>query len=62
MKILVQFGDIARFKTLDELCKYIGLVHQGYSSGDEIKIGKVKHRGRKDNKIMLIEAHGLQLA
>jgi transposase len=56
MTILVQFGDIARFNTLDELCNYIGLVPKMYSSGDRIQVGKLIRRGRKEIKIMLIEA------
>ena len=56
MTILVQFGDITRFNTLDELCNYIGLVPRMYSSGDRIEVGKLIHRGRKEIKIMLIEA------
>jgi transposase len=56
MTILVQFGDITRFKTLDELCYYIGLVPKMYNSGERIQVGELIHRGRKEIKIMLIEA------
>ena len=56
MTILVQFGDITRFNTLDELCNYIGLVPRMHSSGDRIQVGKLIGRGRKEIKIMLIEA------
>jgi len=56
MTILVQFGDITRFNTLDELCNYIGLVPKMHSSGDRIQVGKLIRRGRKEIKIMLIEA------
>ena len=56
MTILVQFGDITRFNTLDELCNYIGLVPRMHGSGDRIQAGKLIHRGRKEIKIMLIEA------
>jgi transposase len=56
MTILVQFGDITRFNTLDELCNYIGLVPRMYGSGDRIEVGKLIRRGRKEIKIMLIEA------
>ncbi len=54
--ILVQLGDISRFKRLDELCNYIGLVPSMHSSGDKIHTGKMIKRGRKELKIMLIEA------
>ena len=56
MTILVQFGNIGRFKSLDELCNYIGLVPKMSSSGDRIHVGKMIKRGKKEIKIILIEA------
>ncbi len=56
MVILTQLGDILRFPRLDELCDYIGLVPSMYGSGDKLQTGKMVHRGRKELKIMLIEA------
>lgn len=54
--ILVQLGDISRFKRLDELCNYVGLVPKMYASGEKMVTGKMIKRGRKEIKIMLIEA------
>lgn len=56
MTILTQIGDIFRFERLDDLCNYIGLVPSMYGSGDKMQVGKMIHRGRKELKIMLIEA------
>jgi transposase len=56
MMILTQINNIKRFKTLDELCNYIGLVPSMHGSGDKVQIGKLINRGRKELKIMLIEA------
>jgi transposase len=56
MMFLVQVGDIRRFESLDELCNYIGLVPSMHGSGDKITTGKMIHRGRKELKILLIEA------
>lgn len=56
MMFLVQIGDIRRFKSLDELCNYIGLVPSMHGSGDKMTTGKMIHRGRKELKILLIEA------
>lgn len=56
MTILVQIGDISRFKNLDELCSYIGLIPSMHSSGEKDVTGKLLKRGRKELKIMLIEA------
>jgi transposase len=56
MTFLTQVGDINRFERLDDLCNYIGLVPTMYGSGDKMVTGKMIHRGRKELKIMLIEA------
>lgn len=56
MTFLTQIGDIRRFECLDDLCNYIGLVPRMYGSGDKMVTGKMIHRGRKELKIMLIEA------
>lgn len=56
MTFLTQIGDINRFERLDDLCNYIGLVPSMYGSGDKMQTGKMIHRGRKELKIMLIEA------
>lgn len=54
--ILTQLGDISRFKRLDELCNYVGLVPSMHGSGEKMTVGKMVHRGRKELKVMLIEA------
>ena len=56
MMFLVQIGDIRRFACLDDLCNYIGLVPSMHGSGDKNKTGKMVNRGRKELKILLIEA------
>ncbi|WP_137402204.1 IS110 family RNA-guided transposase [Echinicola rosea] len=56
MAFLTQLGDFTRFKRLDELCNYVGLVPRMYGSGDKMVVGKLINRGRKELKIMLIEA------
>ena len=53
---LVQVGNIDRFIKLDELCNYVGLVPSMYGSGDKMQTGELINRGRKELKIMLIEA------
>lgn len=56
MTFLVQIGDVGRFERLDDLCNYIGLVPKMYGSGEKMQVGKMIKRGRKELKIMLIEA------
>lgn len=53
---LTQIGDIGRFERLDDLCNYVGLVPRMYGSGEKMQVGKMINRGRKELKIMLIEA------
>ena len=56
MAFLTQIGDIRRFNHLDYLCNYVGLVPRMYGSGEKMQTGKILKRGRKEIKIMLIEA------
>lgn len=56
MTILTQLSDIARFSHLNELCSYVGLIPRMHGSGDKMQTGKMVRRGRKELKIMLIEA------
>ena len=56
MTILVELGDINRFKRLDDLCNYVGLVPSMHSSGEKTQMGKLIKRGRKGLKIIFIEA------
>ncbi len=56
MTFLAQIGDIIRFKQLDNLCDYIGLVPMMKGSGPKLYTGKLINRGRKELKIMIIEA------
>ncbi len=56
MTLLTQIGNIHRFARLDDLCNYVGLVPKMHGSGDKIQAGKMTRRGRKELKIMLIEA------
>lgn len=56
MLFLVEVGDIARFKKLDHLCSFIGLMPRMYQSADKMVTGKLIKRGRKQLKIGLIEA------
>ncbi len=53
---LVQIGDIRRFESLDDLCDYIGMVPMMRGSGDKIYTGKLLNTGRKELKVMIIEA------
>jgi transposase len=56
MVLLAQLGDLGRFKSLDELCSYVGLMPRMHGSGEKMVTGKLSRRGRKEIKIMLVEA------
>lgn len=56
MTLLVQLGDVKRFKRLDDLCSYVGLIPRIHASGDRVVTGKMIKRGSKVLKILLIEA------
>lgn len=56
MKILTEIEDIHRFKNLDQLCGYIGLVPTTKSSGEKEKIGEMTNRGNKHLKTTIIES------
>ena len=55
MKILTELNDIRRFRSLDKLASYVGLIPSKYSTGDrEIQRG-ITHRGNPFLKETLIE-------
>lgn len=56
MTFLTQIGEIRRFERLDDLCDYIGLVPMMHGSGDKMYTGQLINRGRKELKVMIIEA------
>jgi len=50
-----EIGDINRFKSLDQLCCYFGLIPNTHSSGEKDKIGRNTSRGNKFLKYKIIE-------
>ncbi len=53
---VTEIGDINRFKGLDPLCDYVGLVPKIHSSDDKEHILGLTHRGRHQLRESLIEA------
>lgn len=56
IKFLLQLGDIRRFRSLDALCNYVGLVPASRNSGDRVRQGRLTHRGHTQLRTMLVEA------
>lgn len=56
MIILTEIENINRFRRLDDLCSYIGLVPTTNSSGEKERIGEITNRGNKFLKGAIIES------
>lgn len=54
--LATEIGDVSRFKTLDALCDFIGLVPKVHSSGEQQNVLGMTHRGHKAIREKLIEA------
>ena len=55
MILLTEIDDINRFKRLDELCSYCGIVPNCHSSGERENVGELSRRGNAIIKRILIE-------
>lgn len=53
---LTELGDIKRFKSLDQLCNFVGLAPSSNSSGEKEIIGKISKRGNSYLRRILIES------
>jgi transposase len=56
MTFLTEIEDVSRFKTLDKLCAYIGLVPMTNSSGESESIGGITKRQNKVLRSMIVES------
>jgi transposase len=56
IKFLIEAGDLGRFRSLDQLCNYVGLVPASHSSGDTLHQNRITYRGHKELRTMLVEA------
>ena len=56
MTFLTEIEDISRFKNLDKLCAYIGLVPMTNSSGESESIGGITKRQNKMLRSMIVES------
>lgn len=56
MLLLTEIGDINRFKGIDHLCSYIGLMPNVYSSGEKESVGEITKRGNKHLRSSIIES------
>ena len=56
MLILTEIENIRRFKNLDQLCSFIGLIPSTSSSGEKEKTGDITARGHKLLRRLIVEA------
>jgi len=56
IKFLLQLGQIDRFRNLNALCNYIGLVPASSNSGDRVRQKRLTRRGHTQLRSMLVEA------
>lgn len=56
MTLLTEIEDISRFKNLDKLCSYIGLVPMTNSSGEYDSVGHITKRQNKTIRSMIVES------
>jgi len=56
MTLLSELDDIFRFKKLDYLCSYVGLVPSTNSSGEKEKTGKITRRSNRFLREIIVEA------
>jgi transposase len=56
MEIILELGDISRFARGDQLAAYVGLTPAQYSSGDNIRMGRITRTGKASLRGTLCEA------
>ncbi len=56
MTIITELENIERFRTLDKLCSYVGLVPRTNSSGENDRVGNITTRSNRQLRSMLIES------
>ncbi len=53
---LTEMEDILRFKNLDQLCSFVGLVPSTNSSGEKEKVGRITRRSNRFLRSIIVEA------
>ncbi len=56
MSFLTEVDDITRFKNLDKLCSFVGLVPMTNSSGEKESVGNITKRHNKELRSAIIES------
>lgn len=56
MTIITELENIQRFKNIDKLCSYVGLIPSTSSSGEKEKVGSITRRSNRQLRNMIIES------
>ena len=56
MEIMLELGDVARFRQAHRLAAYVGLTPSQYSSGDKVRMGRITRAGKGALRKTLVEA------
>lgn len=56
ISLLLELGDISRFARAEQLAAYVGLTPAQYSSGDNIRMGRISRCGKNSLRAVLTEA------
>ncbi len=56
MEILLEIGDMSRFRKAKSLGAYVGLTPSQYSSGEKVRMGRITRVGKASVRAALIEA------
>lgn len=54
--LISELETISRFKTLDKLCSYVGLIPTTHSSGEHDRAGRITQRSNKPLRTVIIES------
>lgn len=55
MEILLELGDMTRFRRAGQLAAYVGLTPSQYSSGEKVRLGRITGTGKNNLRGMMVE-------
>lgn len=55
LHLLLELGDITRFARAEQLAAYVGLTPSQYSSGENVRMGRITRCGKNDLRAILTE-------
>lgn len=56
MEMLLELQDVARFSRAEQLAAYVGLTPSQYSSGEQVRMGRITRAGKNSLRSTLVEA------